>query len=419
MAKRRARSTPRVTKKTNYPSVWQGPETHGITHSLLNSWKESPEICSTAYIDGKRPRTVDMKIEYGNLHHLFDETYGNSIAGLGGFRKSSSKTALKNAQVAIDRYVAARSAGLVKNLKLDLAIAAMQVSAIYPHYLHHYRHHEIQWIARESVFRVPLEVTYPFDSAATPPRLVYLTGKRDGLYKAKDGNVTGIGLWEIKTKTRIDRAHLADQLRCDSQSLYYLFATLLEAKTNGDKLKPVQETYDVLKRPAFVRGNNESVEAYVKRCSDRVAEKPNEFFARTVISLREPELQTYANHFLIPEIRAFLEWWDSVKEDPSPAGRAKSRLHYLSLAALINAWGRSPYYEALVENPSSRTLRSIAVPFPELYDDMERAKIEAAEDATAVTALPSQKDRAAANKELRKKATAALKTFGKKPRKKS
>lgn len=371
-----------------------------------------------AYLDGKRPRTIDMKIEYGNLHHLFDETYANALAGLNGFRKSSPKTAIKAAQTAIDRYISVRKAGLAKSLQLDLAIAGMQVAAIYPHYLHHYRHHEIKWIEREAVFRVPLEITYPFDTASTPPRTVYLTGKCDGFYWAKDGNVTGIGLWEIKTKGKIDRAHLAQQLRCDSQSLFYLYAKLLHCRQTNQRQRPVQETYDVLKRPAFVRNRNESVEAYVKRCADRVAEKPNEFLARTVIGLREAELDAYANQFLVPEIRAFLEWWDSVKDDPSPEGRHRSRLHYLSLAVLINAWGKSPYYEALVENPSSRTLRSIAVPFPELHDDMERAKIEAAEDASIVQSF-SQKDRAATKKKIVATAKKAVTLLGKKSRKKS
>lgn len=350
-----------------------------------------------------RPRSIDMKMEYGSLHHLFDETYANAIAGLGGIRKSSSKTALKVAADRLKQYVALRSTGLGQSLRSDLTTAMLQIIAIYPHYLHHYRVHDINWLAREAVFHVPFNVSYPFEPAL-PNRTVYLTGKRDGLYKAKDGNRIGIGVWEIKTKTKIDRAHLAEQLRCDSQSLFYLHATMLESRLGLTDLYPkkwkvVQETYDVLKRPALVRSHNESVEAYVKRCADRVAEKPNEFFAREVISVQDAELENYGANFLMPEVRAFLEWWESVKENPSPEGRSRSKLHYLNLGALINAWGKSPYYEALVGNQSSRTLRFIEVPFPELYDDEERAKIEAAEDLTAVSPLP-QKDRKTLGKEI-------------------
>lgn len=380
-------------------------------------YKESPELMATAIIDGLRPRSVDMKMEYGNLHHRMDEIYGNAIAGLGGIRKSSPTAALKIATKAVEEYVNIRMTGLGHSLRTDLATAAQQVIAIYPLYLRHYQHHDIRWIAREALFRVPLQVNYPYDLNA-PTRTIYLVGKRDGLYKAKDGNVNGIGLWEIKTKTKIDRAHLAEQLRCDSQSLFYLYATLLEAQQNGSKLLPVQETYDVIKRPALKRTRNETVAQYVKRCVDRVAEKPNEFFAREVISLRAPELEAYARQFLLPEVRAFLEWWDSIKDDPSPEGRAKSRLHYLGLGALINAWGKSPYYEALVENQSSRTLRRIEVPFPELEDDMEMARIEAADDLTHLQTL-SQKERKSSKDSIRKQAKGFVSRFKKKSKKKS
>lgn len=341
-----------------------------------------------AYLDGLRPRAVDMKMEYGTLHHLMDESYANARAGLGGYSKSSAKTALKLAADAVRRYLGLRITGIAAQAKHDLVLAGEQVIQLYPLYLDHYKHQEIEWVARESVFRVRQDIpAVPSSRYLSGGTHVFLTGKRDGLYKAKDGGVIGLGLWEIKTKTKIDRTALREQLRCDSQSLFYLWATLLECREKKSKLRPVQETYDVLKRPALKRHQNESVEAYIGRCKKAVEVKPNEFFARETISVKEAELEEYNARFLTPEIKCFLEWWGSIENDPSPEGRTQSSLHYLGLGALINAWGKSRYYEALVGNHSSRILRSIAVPFPELLDDFERTTVETEDDATPLRSL--------------------------------
>lgn len=388
---RAQKSAPKKTNKgtaAKYETVWKGPQVHGLTHSQINAYKESPELCAVAYLDGLRPKAVDIKMEYGTLHHLFDESYANARAGLAGFSKSSPKTALKLAADAVRRYLGLRITGLAAQAKHDLVLAGEQVIQLYPLYLDHYKHQEIEWVARESVFRVRHDVpAVPSSRYLQAGTHVLLTGKRDGLYKAREKGVIGLGLWEIKTKTKIDRTALREQLRCDSQSLFYLWATLLECREKKSKLRPIQETYDVLKRPALKRHQNESINAYINRCKKAVEAKRNEFFARETIPVLEAELEEYSARFLTPEIKCFLEWWGSIENDPSPEGRTQSSLHYLGLGALINAWGKSRYYDHLVGNQSSHTVRSIAVPFPELLDDFDRAATESEGDATPLRSL--------------------------------
>lgn len=373
------RRKPRTSKP--YKPVWKGPDTSGVTHSSLGVWAESPELFGIAYLDGYRPRTISLEVEYGNVHHLLDETYCLALAD-----KKSPDKALQLANAKVDEYAVLKQRGSRPESRQAFAILIEQVKAIYPVYLDYYREQKIEWIGREMLFRVPLEVAparpnHDAWSSLLKPSLVHLTGKRDGLYHAVDNGRRGVGLWEVKTKGRIDRAHLADQLRCDSQSLFYLFATQQELDLQGGGQKVVQETYDVLKRPGLKQARNETDRAYVSRCRDHVIASPIDYFHRVVIPVQPHELNNYYQNFLLPELRSFLAWWRSVENDPSPQGRKLSPLHYLTLSALIKPYGKSEYYTALVENQSSHTLRRIEDPFPELHDELQRLQIETAEDA--------------------------------------
>lgn len=362
--KRPARKLPprkRRPKKPTSPkpkALWNPG--HGITHSALGKFNQSPELFSIGYLDGKRPRGFITEIEYGNLHHLLDEY--------------ASRNKKREGTKALDAYVLARSAGLRQDQKSDLNRMAALVKALYPVYAARYRKKKIKWIGREIVFDEPYTVP---SSPGFPSASINLTGKRDGLYETEDGT---LGLWEVKTKGRIQPEHLQRQLQCDSQVLYYLHATLLESKRLGRPL-PTEATYDVLKRPGLVQGKKETLTEYVKRVVKHAEEHLGDYFLRLPITgITESVLLDYEQRFLRPDIRRFLAWWRTVEDDPSAAGRSQSPFHTVVLSALVTPYDLSPYYPALVEGRDD-TLRTVDHPFPELFCEIERAQKEAGEDA--------------------------------------
>lgn len=307
----------------------------GITNSGLSRWSQCPEQFALSYMDGWTSRKISVPITYGNLWHCAQESQGS-----------------KRPWHLVDKYLKEARQNLIASAARELDLLALQVRAVFPVYADYYKDADkrIKWIEREKLFTAPKEIL---------GEMVPLRGKRDGAYRFGKNE---LGLFETKTKSKIDQRAISNLLRCDFQTLLYLWALREE---HG--VCPTELTYNVVKRPTLRQGAKESVTDFCKRIALDARRQPHNYFLRWAVTIRSADLDRFDQHILTPTLNAFVSWWRGTQKNPSPAGRnaGSNPLHYTNLNALVTPYGHADLYDLLVVGDKTGYYRRSS-PHPEL-----------------------------------------------------
>jgi len=114
----------------------------------------------------------------------------------------------------------------------------------------------------------------------------HLRGKKDGLYKDKNGE---LWLLENKTKGRIEEDVLLLKTSFDFQLQFYILA---EESERGSALKGA--LYNIIRNPGTKPHKDETLPAYVKRLRKEIKTKPEHYFKRYQITFTKHDKDIFA-----------------------------------------------------------------------------------------------------------------------------
>lgn len=337
MAKKRSSSTGkrrrgRRTSFSNREPLWT-LERDGITHSGLTAWEECPEQFALSYIEGLQHVRINEPMEFGSLFHLCLEHRGklSPIEAMMPYRETAVQTHKNNQD-----YINA----------LDHLIH--QVNAIFPAYEKTYPLRKEPKVAHsERSFSIPINVLgVDFCMRGKIDSEIHTKGKK-------------LGLKEVKTKSTIDKEKIRYLLKCDLQTLIYLWAM---RKEHGHC--PTKLLYDVVKRPTLLVTKRETLKQHYERVAEHALTRANDYFFRwTVDPITDADLDKFEETLLMPLLRCFVSWWLEVRH--RPFNRFESPLHHLNLKSLSDPWRKSDFYDYLVLGQTNLYTKKSS-PHPEL-----------------------------------------------------
>lgn len=341
---KKAPPTLRKKPKYGFSPLWDW--TQGVTQSSLESFMACREQFALGYVEGWSSRSFSVALEFGTLIHFMLEqlTTGDD-------------------PVIISRRVTRSYASSRKDTINPSDFGTMEqtlanAEAIFPHYVKHWQEYDAQvsWLKREHVFRIP----HKFLDFSGVTREVDLTGMRDGDIRDIAG---GLGLFETKTKSSIDDIAIQDGLRADLQTCLYLYSLRREYRE-----EPTNILYNIIRRPQLRIKKDEPMDVYKQRVSDDIAERPEWYFRRFVVTVVPGDIENFIETTLDPVLRQMYQWWESIKDDPFH--RWASPYHYRSLPALMTKYGKAWHYNLSVRGLKNEYYQKSS-PFPELHVSLE------------------------------------------------
>lgn len=347
MKKKKPKQTRSLKNLQRKPvSLWD-LDKDGVTQSFLGAFEECPEQTSLRYIDGYTPKNISVPLEFGTVMHYCIERQ---------FLESSPEHCAEKITSAYRKYRLPTLRNTSEQDSLEFILSLVEVT--FPEYCKYWSEDDqsMDWIVREGKFKVPFPI-----EAVDGPRTISLQGMRDGLYRNPEGH---LGIFETKNKSKISEQEIRNSLRADMQTLFYAFATYLET---GEI--PTRVTYNVIRRSDMYRrsSGNEPMSVYIKRISDDIKSRPAFYFQRFGVELLESDLKKFRDYTLIPLLIRVVQWWDSIKKNPTGRNRWQSPYHYQSLRNLIGKYGKSDMWPLIVEG-SRNLYYTRKTPFLELND---------------------------------------------------
>lgn len=316
----------------------------GITFSLLSSYIDNPEECALSYLDGLTPKRVSIPLEFGSLFHsCVEHQYTHK-----------NETPLQVVRKINKAYKTLRKKTLFSTTDKDtLECLTQLVEATFPPYCEYWKEEDAQvtWVNREDKFNVNYNVRVPDSN----PINIRLRGMRDGVIRVYGK----LGIFETKTKSRINELEIKDSLKADMQTMIYLLATYIEY---GEF--PETVLYNVVRRSSIYRRKNESVKDYIDRISEDMRKRPSYYFMRWESTVTKEDLQDFLHKTLNPLLIQFSTWYNSVKKNPQD--RFQSQYHFLNSNALFGKYGRSDMWDAIHGNFRPYRIRTVV--FPELEE---------------------------------------------------
>ena len=195
---------------------------------------------------------------------------------------------------------------------------------------------KINWLNLEQEFKIAY-TTKKGDKT-------FIRGKKDGVY-----GTNNIKLFETKTKSMINLDDLIDSLWFELQVNLYAWAI---KKTY--KKAPVGVNYNIIRKTALQMKVGESKPAYLARITKDIKSRPEFYFMRLDIKIREKDMTQFAIE-LESMIQEFIDW-------------SKGRLAtYKNTAQCITKYGRCPYLDVCNMSDYSRLVKRKKV-FNELED---------------------------------------------------
>lgn len=269
--------------------LWLGPErddlsddfsSRGITFSLLSRFLVCRERFRVHAIEGiSSADSFNHRIEYGNLWHIAEEAYANSVKTTG--RTDRWKTAVEAHTFKYAQELSTRYSMQQDQVQHWYEVLRLQ----FPIYVDFWerrvdRSEKVTPLFSEKVFNV--HYTLP------SKRVVILRGKWDmGFKLEKPDSPPCLLLRENKTKGRVDEFLLERQLTNDLQSMFYLvaFAEAQDAsfwnRSNKQwrKLPLAGVEYNVVRRPLST-GSKGCIRRRQPRGKDLYGESLPDFYER-------------------------------------------------------------------------------------------------------------------------------------------
>jgi hypothetical protein len=158
------------------------------------------------------------------------------------------------------------------------------------------------------------------------------------------------------------------------QTMLYCFVTYLSTGIFPNKI-----IYNVIRRPDLYRRKGENLVDYLRRTGEDIDSRPDHYFKRYNCSLVQDDITGFQKNTLDPILRLFIQWWDSIKKNPTKEGRFQSPYHYLNSSALVGKYGKVEMWDAIFGDMSRYKVREEV--FAELEDSFQVTWPE--EDLTA------------------------------------
>lgn len=266
-------------------------EKHGVTYSVLRTWLQC-RWKADLMVRGVTPKKTSDALDFGTIgHSILQVLY------------EAARAAYPNpwipSDVFIEMCVEEVIGAFVEDQDIpdpDFEEQAEIYIGIFSHlikaYVDFWRKDflgDLKWLKVESEFMVP--------SPKNPK--VKLRGKMDGVYESSKN---WIWLLETKFKSRIDETNLMDALPMDLQVHIYLHALKHVMQKN-----PRGVLYNVVRRPALRRKQNESVEDYVARVGADIKKDPEKYFKRYQIRIVKSEMKEFVEE-LGELVNEFVMW---------------------------------------------------------------------------------------------------------------
>ncbi len=240
------------------------PEIDGITNSLLSNWGGCRERARLS-LHGWTKRGSSFALTYGDLTHwLLQHVYEDHRMGRIMLINGELSPVYVKAKIATLLAIWKKENPIVPEGLLEMVELTMLLNeSVMPFYFRHWKKDftKIEWVGLESEFKIPFEVTRNGITYKT-----FLRGKRDGVFR-EGGR---LGLFETKSKSRIDEGTLVDLLPFESQVNLYLIALQEEF---GEI--PRKVIYNVIRRPALRRGKKETLKQFADRLIHDITSRPN------------------------------------------------------------------------------------------------------------------------------------------------
>lgn len=359
---------PKAVTNDTRPSLWEGPEGRGklggITQTALGRFIQCKYRFAFAMIDGlKPPHRFEPVIEFGHMFHRADEVH----SGGGDWR------------AALKEYATSLCAEYrTEQEQVDHWYRACRT--IFPEYLAHWAQHP------DEQTRVPVaqEMVFDYDYWLPSGRIVRLRGKMDGVDLIGEGRAARVWLFETKTKGRVDRQEIEQQLSFDLQSMLYLNvldALIREGKPPFDNIPDAARTtpagvrYNVVRRP-FSGGegsirqrkpsksnpDGESLEQFFERLRSEYVEPGRaDWFLRWNAAVSPADLAEFRVQFLDPVLEQVCDWYSQVTGRPTktPPGY-RTPLHYrhpYGVRNILDAGGSTDYDRLLAQGTQAGLVR--------------------------------------------------------------
>jgi len=141
----------------------------------------------------------------------------------------------------------------------------------------------------------------------------------------RDGRIriyNKLGIFETKTKSRIDEADIRDGLKADMQTMIYLFATYLDSKEF-----PETVLYNVIRRSTMYQRKDESIKSFIDRIKHDMSIRPDYYFMRWEVTVTKEDITSFVKKTLDPILIQFVSWYNSIKKNEKD--RFLSPYHFL------------------------------------------------------------------------------------------
>lgn len=304
--------------------LWKGPQTDGVTQSLLQRFLACRERFRIHALEGLRPadNRFNKRLEFGNLWHALEEAVGGGDHYV-HFRKWVTR--LQN-QYPIDGE--------------DIAFWEATTLAMWEVY--------VPYWSRMGRFDRPKcndprainlpEFEFRVNVSTPRHRHTALRGKIDGILTVPGPSGKGIRyiLQENKTKADIDELAIAQQLKNDFQTMFYMVAArrvLEERGADPSLLRGVR--YNVIRRP-FSGGlgsirqkqptksnpRGESKKELIDRLiNDYIAPEPHRWFMSWDVTITPDEVQGFERRTLMPILEQLGGWWEYLCANATSSGK--------------------------------------------------------------------------------------------------
>lgn len=367
--------------------LWSGPETTGITFSLLCKFLECRERFRLLVVEGiKDDIGFNKYLEFGSLWHEAEESFS------GG---NDWKRAVRKYSDSIKEHYPADEKEINELTRL--------VMVEFPLYISYWKTHNVERrrkpILEEGTFSVP----YQLPSG----RVVNLLGKFDAVFLLGKKSVY---LQENKTKgeRRIDSQGITHTIHGHLQSMLYQIALREAINGNGlvydkdgkrhpaldrliglkDKGTKVKGTlYNVVMRAlsdryAIRRKKQETDRDFYRRVKEHIKKRKDTHFQRWKVEIYNADINKFRRRSFDPILEQLWNWWESIQSDPfnpwityrrDKDGKIDgpvipNHLHYQSPWGVYNSLAdgfRGSYFDYLTTG-SELGLTEIETLFPEL-----------------------------------------------------